>query len=225
MPVRIKKPFAPTNRTTLKRLPQRAFYERRIIYQILDNAFICHVGFIDLGHPVVIPTAYGRRGDMLYLHGSAASRMLRTLKDGIPICLTVTLLDGLVLARSAFHHSMNYRSVVVFGTASVVKNQRQKVSALRVISEHILPGRWADVRKPNTIELRQTLVLCLPLREASAKVRRGPPVDEESDYDLPVWAGEVPFPRLVGKPIADPQLQRGIKLPSYLRPAKSKPLA
>ena len=219
------KPFVPTKRTTLKRLPKRASYERRIIYQILDSAFICHVGFIDSGHPVVIPTAYGRRGNVLYLHGSAASRMLRSLKTGIPICLTVTRLDGLVLARSAFHHSMNYGSVVVFGTASAVKNQRQKVSALRVISEHILPGRWADVRKPNKVELRQTLVLCLPLREASAKVRCGPPVDEEADYNLPVWAGEVPFPRLVGKPVADPQLRRGIKLPSYLRPAKGRPLA
>ena len=219
MSAKIKKPFA-TKRTTLKRLPQRASYERRTIYQILDDGFVCHVGFIYSDDPVVIPTAYGRRGDMLYLHGSAASRMLRALKSGIPICVTVTLLDGLVLARSAFHHSMNYRSVVVFGTASVVKNQRQKVSALRVISEHILPGRWADVRKPNKIELRQTLVLCLPLREASAKVRRGPPVDEEADYNLPVWAGEVPFSLAVRKPVADPQLRSGIKLPSYLRPAR-----
>src|SRR5205085_5369777 len=150
---------------------KRAFYERRTIYRILDSAFVCHVGFVNSDHPVVIPTAYGRRGDMLYLHGSAASRMLRALKSGIPICVTVTLLDGLVLARSAFHHSMNYRSVVVFGTASAVKNLRQKVSALRVISEHIVPGRWADVRKPNQVELRQTLVLSLPLKEASAKVR------------------------------------------------------
>ena len=212
--------FAPTKRTTLKRLSKRASYDRRTIYQILDDAFVCHVGFIDSGQPVVIPTAYGRRGDMLYLHGSAASRLLRALKSRIPICVAVTLLDGLVLARSAFHHSMNYRSVVVFGTASVVKNLRQKVSALRVISEHILPGRWADVRKPNKIELRQTLVLCFPLREASAKIRRGPPVDEEADYNLPVWAGEVPFPRVVGKPIADPQLRRGTNLPAYLRPAR-----
>ena len=214
-----------TKRTTLKRLPKRASYDRRSIYRILDDAFVCHVGFIDSSHPVVIPTAYGRRGDMLYLHGSAASRMLRALKNGIPICLTVTLLDGLVLARSAFHHSMNYRSVVVFGTASVVKNPTRKVCALRVISEHILPGRWAHVRKPSKIELRQTLVLCLPLREASAKVRRGPPVDEEADYNLPVWAGEVPFQRVVGKAIADPQLRPGIKLPGYLRPAKVRSLA
>lgn len=219
MSAKTNEQFAPTKRTTLKRLPKRASYDRRTIYQILDDAFVCHLGFIESGHPVVIPTAYGRRGDMLYLHGSAASRMLRALKRGIPICVTVTLLDGLVLARSAFHHSMNYRSVVVFGTASVVKGLRQKVSALRVISEHILPGRWADVRKPNKIELRQTLVLCLPLREASAKIRSGPPVDEETDYSLPVWAGEVPFSRVGGKPIADSQLRRGIKLPTYLRPA------
>jgi uncharacterized protein len=219
MPTKNNPRFNPTKRTALKRLPKRAFYERRTIYQILDKAFICHVGFVDSDHPVVIPTAYGRYGDILYLHGSAASRMLRALKSGIPICVTVTLLDGLVLARSAFHHSMNYRSVVVFGTASIVKSPNQKLSALRSISEHILPGRWSDVRKPNNVELRQTAVLRLPLTEASAKIRSGPPIDEEGDYSLPVWAGEVPFSLAFRKPVADPQLRRGIKLPSYLRPA------
>lgn len=213
------KQFAPTKRTTLKRLPERASYERRTIYQILDNSFVCNVGFIDSDHPVVIPTAYGRYGDVLYLHGSAASRTLRTLARGAPICVTVTLLDGLVLARSAFHHSMNYRSVVIFGTASAITNPKQKVQALRVISEHILPGRWADVRKPNMVELQQTSVLCLPLREASAKVRCGPPVDEETDYGLRVWAGEVPLSLLVRKPKADPKLSRGVPLPNYLQRA------
>jgi len=208
----MNKAFTTTKRTILRRLPQRASYERRTIYQILDEAFVCHVGFIDSGSPVVIPTAYGRRGEMLYLHGSAASRMLRSLKSGIPICVTVTLLDGLVLARSAFHHSMNYRSVVVFGTASVVKNLGRKVSALRVISEHILPGRWADVRKPNAVELRQTLVLCLPLKEASAKIRRGPPIDDEADYELPVWAGELPLRLAADAPISDPRLRQGVNL-------------
>ena len=210
------KGFTPTKRTRLKRFPQRASYERRTIYQILDEGFICHVGFIDSDHPVVIPTAYGRFGDALYIHGSVASRMLRALERGTSICATVTLLDGLVLARSAFHHSMNYRSVVVFGAASVVKNPKKKLSALRVISEHIIPGRWADVRKPNSVELRQTVVLRLPLAEASAKVRSGPPVDEEADYSLPIWAGEVPL-SLVGRSVADPRLRPGIAIPSYIR--------
>ncbi len=217
--------FTPTKRTRLKRLPKRAFYERRIIYQILDEAFIGHVGFIDSDQPVVIPTAYGRSGNILYLHGSVASRMLRALANRTPICVTVTLLDGLVLARSAFHHSMNYRSVVIFGVAAVVKNPRQKLSALRTISEHILPGRWADVRRPNKIELQQTLVLRLPLREASAKIRRGPPVDEEADYSLPVWAGEVPLSLVALKPFSDPRLRLGISVPSYIRPAKVQSFA
>ena len=212
--------FTPTKRTRLKRLAKRAFYERRIIYQILDEAFICHVGFIDSDQPVVIPTAHGRSGNILYLHGSVASRMLRALANRTPICVTVTLLDGLVLARSAFHHSMNYRSVVIFGVAAVVKSPRQKLSALRTISDHILPGRWADVRRPNKIELQQTLVLRLSLREASAKVRSGPPVDEEADYNLPVWAGEMPVSLAFRKPIADSRLRPGIRAPIYIRSAR-----
>lgn len=211
--------FKPTKRTTLKRLPKRASYKRKIIYDILDEGFICHVGFIDTDHPVVIPTAYGRLGDLLYIHGSAASRMLRSLADGVPICATVTLVDGLVLARSAFHHSMNYRSVVVFGTASVVTDPTEKVQALRAFSEHVLPGRWADVREPNEVELKQTLVLSIPLSEASAKIRTGPPVDEESDYDLPVWAGELPLDIVARKPVGDRRLSAGIRVPSYLHTA------
>jgi nitroimidazol reductase NimA-like FMN-containing flavoprotein (pyridoxamine 5'-phosphate oxidase superfamily) len=220
MPNGVNKSFAPTKRTTLKRLSQRASYERRVIYQILDEGFVCHVGFVDSGHPVVIPTAYGRHGNVLYIHGSIASRMLRALANTTPVCVTVTLLDGLVLARSAFHHSMNYRSVVVFGTASVVKHLNQKLSALRAISEHIMPGRWVDVRKPNRGELRQTLVLRLPLTEASAKIRSGPPVDEEADYSLPVWAGEVPVSLVVRRWVADPRLRSGIVIPSYVRRAR-----
>ena len=212
----MNKSFIPTKRTTLKRLPQRAAYERDIIYQILDEGFICHVGFIDSDHPVVIPTAYGRRGDMLYLHGSAASRMLRTLSDGIQVCVTVTLVDGLVFARSAFHHSMNYRSVVVFGTASKVEDFAEKLTALRAFSEHIMPGRWAEVREPNDAELKQTLVLQLPLTEASAKIRTGPPIDEESDYDLRVWAGELPLSLVAGEPITDSRLLPGIQMPAYI---------
>ena len=225
MPTDTKDRFTPTKRTRLKRLPQRASYERGIIYEILDEAFVCHVGLIDSDQPVVIPTAYGRRGNMLYLHGSAASRMLRALANRTPICVTVTLLDGLVLARSAFHHSMNYRSVVVFGTASVAKDPRQKLSALRAISEHILPGRWADVRGPSKSELQQTLVLRLPLAEASAKVRNGPPIDEETDYSLPVWAGEVPLSLVARQPIADSRLRPGIQTPAYIQSARVRSLA
>jgi nitroimidazol reductase NimA-like FMN-containing flavoprotein (pyridoxamine 5'-phosphate oxidase superfamily) len=200
----------------LKRLSKRASYERKIIYQILDEAFICHVGFISDGQPVVIPTAYGRAEDVLYIHGSVASRMLRALADGIPVCVTVTLVDGLVLARSAFHHSMNYRSVVVFGKAYVVRGAMEKAKALRLFSEHVLPGRWAEVRQPNDGELKKTMVLRMPLMEASAKIRSGPPIDEESDYDLRVWAGELPLSLVAGEPITDPRLLPGIQVPAYI---------
>jgi uncharacterized protein len=209
--------FVPTERTTLKRLPKRAFYRRKIIYDILDEGFICHVGFVDRDHPIVIPTAYGRRDELLFVHGSVGSRMLRNLASGAPVCVSVTLLDGVVLARSAFHHSMNYRSVVVFGTASVVKDSAEKLSALRTISEHILPGRWADVRKPSKTELQQTLILRIPLAEASAKIRTGPPVDEDSDYSLPVWAGEVPLSLVARAPIADSRLRSDLDTPAYVQ--------
>src|SRR5262245_16215109 len=179
--------FTPTSRTTLKRLPTRADYDRASIYQILDEGFICHVGFVVDGQPFVIPTGYARAGDRLYIHGSAASRMLRELEQGIDVCVTVTLIDGLVLARSAFHHSVNYRSVVVFGRASVVEEAEEKFAALHAFTEHVLPGRWNDVREPNEQEMKATLVLALPLAEASAKVRTGPPVDDEEDYALPIW--------------------------------------
>lgn len=208
--------FVPTERTALKRLPKRASYQRKIIYDILDEGFICHVGFVSDGQPVVIPTAYGRVAEMLYIHGSAASRMLRSLAGGIPVCVTVTLVDGLVLARSVFHHSMNYRSVVIFGTAIVVGDKKEKLRALRSFSEHVLPGRWADVREPNEPELKQTLVLRIPLREASAKIRSGAPVDEESDYNLHVWAGELPLRIVPGTPIRDPRSDIEVPIPSYL---------
>jgi uncharacterized protein len=209
--------LAPTGRTTLKRLPKRGSYERRLIYQILDEGFVCHVGFAVDGRPFVIPTGYARVGDTLYIHGSAASRMLRALEGGVEACVTVTLIDGLVLARSAFHHSMNYRSVVVFGRASAVEEAREKLEALRAFSEHMIPGRWAEVRGPNEGELKATLVLRLPLVEASAKVRTGPPLDDEEDYRLPVWAGELPLRLTAGAPVADARLDGEVEPPAYAR--------
>ena len=209
--------FEQTARTTLKRLPKRGHFERETIYRILDEGFVCHVGFVLDGRPFVIPTGYGRAGDQLYIHGSAASRMLRTLREGVDVCVTVTLLDALVLARSSFHHSMNYRSVVVFGRAEVVEDEDEKMEALRVFTDHIMRGRWEEARLPNRSELRQTMVLALPLAEASAKIRTGPPIDDEEDYELPVWAGELPLRLVTGEPIADPRLNEGIEQPEYMR--------
>jgi len=207
--------FAPTSRTTVKRLPKRADYDRASVYQILDEGFICHVGFVVDGQPFVIPTGYARVGDRLYIHGSVVSRMLRELEKGIDVCVTVTLIDGLVLARSAFHHSMNYRSVVVFGRASVVEETEEKFAALRAFTEHVVPGRWNDVREPNEQEMKATLVLALPLEEVSAKVRTGPPLDDEEDYALPIWAGVVPLHLAAAAPISDPQLPSNIEPPAY----------
>jgi len=204
-----------TARTTLKRLPQRGAFDRESINQILDEGFICHVGFAVDGQPYVIPTGYARAGDRLFIHGSQASRMLRTLGQGIDVCLTVTLIDGLVLARSAFHHSMNYRSVVVFGRATVVDEREEKLSALRALSDHMIPGRWDDVRKPSERELQLTTVLSLPLDEASAKVRTGPPLDDEEDYELPVWAGVIPLRMVANAPHPDPRLPVEIDPPPY----------
>ncbi|MBX3277129.1 MAG: pyridoxamine 5'-phosphate oxidase family protein [Acidobacteria bacterium] len=208
--------FIPTPRTTLKRRPQRAEYDRAAVYRILDEAFICHVGFIVDSRPVVIPTAYGRLGDLLYIHGSAASRMLRTLAEGVDVCVAVTLVDGFVLARSAFHHSINYRSVVVFGRAYVVEDEAEKNTALRVFTDHLTPGRWADVREPNEQELKATLVLALPLEEVSAKIRTGPPIDDDEDHALDVWAGLLPLSLTAGPPIDDPLLRSGIDVPDYV---------
>jgi nitroimidazol reductase NimA-like FMN-containing flavoprotein (pyridoxamine 5'-phosphate oxidase superfamily) len=186
------------------------------VHAILDEGLICHVGFVLEGQPFVIPTIHARDGEKLYLHGSAASRMLRSLKEGIPVCVTVTIVDGLVLARSAFHHSMNYRSVVALGTARELKGERERLHALKVISEHVLPGRWEDVRRPAKKELAQTLVLELELKECSAKVRTGPPLDDEPDYALKVWAGELPLKLQPGRPTPDSRLPLGVGLPSYL---------
>ncbi len=211
-----------TPRTTLKRLPKRGSHEREVINKILDEGFICHVGFVVDGQPVVIPTGYARVDDKLIIHGSQASRMLRAVGKGIDVCVTVTLIDGLVLARSAFHHSMNYRSVVIFGRASVIENRAEKVGALFALSEHMIPGRWKDVREPNETELQQTTVLSLPLAEASAKIRTGPPLDDEEDYDLPVWAGVIPLQLASGEPIPNPRLPIEIEAPEYV-PNYSRP--
>ncbi|MFE4104686.1 pyridoxamine 5'-phosphate oxidase family protein [Almyronema epifaneia] len=207
----------PTVRTQLKRLPKRGRYETEQIYQILDEALVCHVGFAVEGQPYVIPTAFGRIGDRLYLHGSPASRLLRSLQAGIEVCVTVTLLDGLVLARSAFHHSMNYRSVVVFGTATVVEPIAEKVIALKAFTDQVVPGRWDELRSPTEAELNGTLVLSIPLSEASAKVRSGPPIDDPADYALPIWAGEIPLRLTAQSPIADPQLATASVIPDSVQ--------
>ena len=209
--------LTPTQRTQIKRLPKRANYETQTIYNILDEALICHIGFTVNNQPYIIPTTYGRVEDKLYIHGSPASRMLRSLNQGIEVCVTVTLLDGLVLARSAFHHSMNYRSVVIFGTATLINNTEEKMEALRAFTEHIIPKRWQEIRQPSKQELQGTMVLSLPLTEASAKVRTGNPVDDETDYDLPVWAGVLPLQMLPGKAIADDRLIEGIEIPDYVQ--------
>ncbi|BAY37796.1 hypothetical protein NIES2111_21370 [Nostoc sp. NIES-2111] len=207
---------APSQRTTVKRVPQRADYETQTIYQILDEGLVCHIGFVVDGQPFVIPTAYGRVDDTLYIHGSPASRMLRTLQQGLDVCVTVTLIDGLVLARSAFHHSMNYRSVVVFGKATLVEDAEQKLAALKAFTEHVILGRWEQVRSPNRNELAGTIVLSLPLTEASAKVRTGGPIDDEADYQIPVWAGQIPLKLTATTPINDSRLHPNIEVPAHL---------
>lgn len=209
--------FAPTDRTQVKRLPKRGAYDRETVFKILDEAFVCHVGFVVDGQPYVIPTNFGRSGDTLYLHGSAASRMLRTLSEGIPVCVTVTLVDGLVLARSAFHHSVNYRSVVILGTAHLVSDPAEKLEALRLFTEHIMKGRWDDIRLPSDQEMKGTTVLALPMEEVSAKVRTGGPIDDEEDYALPMWAGVLPLPVVPAVPIPDARLNPKTEIPSYMK--------
>ncbi len=206
----------PSHRTQLRRLPKRGFHDAATINEILDAGFLAHVGFQVEGQPFVIPTLYGRDGEKLYLHGSAASRMLGGLAEGVPTCVTVTLVDGLVLARSAFHHSMNYRSVVAFGTARKIDDEPQKRNALRIVSEHLIRGRWDDVREPNAKELKATSVLEFQIDEASAKVRQGPPLDDEEDYSLSMWAGIVPLKLKAENPAPDPRLAPGTPLPRYL---------
>jgi len=193
---------APRNR--VRRVPARGAYDRATIDAILDEALIAHLGFVHDGQPFVIPTLHARVGDTVYVHGSSASRAIRTLSAGVPACLTVTLIDGVVLARSAFHHSVNYRSVVVLGTASLVEGPDERRRALEAFTDRLVPGRWAEVRPPSAQELKGTRVLAMPLEECSAKLRTGPPVDDPGDLDLPVWAGVIPVNTVAGAPVADP---------------------
>ena len=208
--------FEPTANTTLKRLPERGSFDRATVNAILDEGFICHVGFVVDAQPFVIPTSYARVDDRLFIHGSAASRMLRSLSNGIPVCVTVTLIDALVLARSAFHHSINYRSVVILGTATPLEDSRDKMAAMRAFTEHVVPGRWSQVREPTEQELRATTVLSLPLAEVSAKIRTGPPKDDAEDYAIPVWAGELPLRLTAGTPVADTNGAATHPLPDYI---------
>ena len=207
--------YSPTERTRVVREPQRGNYDRETVYKILDEAFVCHVGFSVDGQPYVIPTLFARVGDAVYFHGSAASRMLRNLSEGIPVCVTVTLTDGFVLARSVFNHSMNYRSVVALGKAAVVDAPNEKLEALHAFTEKILPARWNDARQPNEKELKATSILRLPLTEVSAKIRTGPPEDDAPDYALPIWAGVVPLQLVPGAPIRDERCDPSIPTPAY----------
>jgi nitroimidazol reductase NimA-like FMN-containing flavoprotein (pyridoxamine 5'-phosphate oxidase superfamily) len=215
--VSVPRQKTPSARSTVRRLPERAHYDRETALAILDEGLVCHVGFLDEGQPFVIPSTYARMGDRLVIHGSAASRMLRVLAAGTPACVSVTLLDGLVLARSAFHHSMNYRSVVVLGAAQEITAPDEKRRALEAIVEHVAPGRTAAVRPPSDVELRATRVVALPLDETTAKVRSGPPKDDEDDYALACWAGELPLVLAPGQPVADPLLADGTALPEHVR--------
>lgn len=209
--------YQPTDRTRLQRLPARGAYDRETVHAILEEGFVCHVGFVVDGQPFVIPTNYARVDETLYLHGSSASRMLRTLSGGVQVCVTVTLVDALVLARSAFHHSVNYRSVVMLGRATLVEDPGEKMRVLEAFTNHIVRGRWKDVRPPTEQELKGTSVLALPLGEVSAKVRTGPPKDDEEDYALPIWAGLLPLPVVPAMPIADPRLPAGIAAPASVK--------
>lgn len=209
-------PDAPSPRTRVKRLPQRGHYDAETIHAILDEGLVCHVGFVADGQPYVIPTAYARDSDRLLLHGSSASRLLNVIAGGADLCVTVTHIDGLVLARSAFHHSMNYRSVVILGKGRAIEDPAAKMAAVRCFIERLIPGRWKDAREPNESEMKATLVVEVPIDESSAKVRSGPPVDDDADYALPHWAGVIPLSLSPGAPVPDERLRAGVDLPDYL---------
>ena len=209
--------FEKTPRNEVKRQASRGSYDRDTVYAILDEGYVCHVGFCVDGQPFVIPTLSARIDDSVFIHGSSISRMLKEV-EGSEICLTVTLTDGIVLARSAFHHSMNYRSAVVFGKGRLISDKKAKISALRSISENLLPGRWEDAREPTPRELQVTSVIEIEIEQASAKIREGDPSDDKDDYSLPIWAGVLPVEVLFGEPVPDSKLSKGIPLPDYLAP-------
>ncbi len=208
--------IAPTGRTRVKRLPKRAAYDRDAIYSILDTALVCHVGFAIDGQPYVIPTLHVRIDDRLYIHGSAASRMLGAAADGTPLAITVTHIDGVVLARSAFHHSVNYRSAVILGIAKLVADPAEKLVVMKGLVDHVAPGRWNHIRHPNQKELAVTSVLSIPIMEASAKLRSGDPLDDEADYALPIWAGQIPFATRALAPVADARLDASTPIPVHV---------
>ena len=218
--------YAPTSRTKVRRLAKRGNYDKAVVHSILDEGLLCHVGFAVEGQPYVIPTLYARDGERLFLHGSAVSRMLKTLAEGVDVCVTVTLVDAYVLARSAFHHSMNYRSVVVLGRAQLITDEAERMRALHTLTNHIVPNRWEEVRAPNELEMRQTAVLTLPLEEVSAKIRVGEPKDDEEDYALPIWGGIVPISTQAGQPMGDGRVHAGAAPPDlsrFVRKAKLLP--
>lgn len=208
--------FTKTDKNSIKRLPKRGYYERETIYRILDEALICHVGFTESGQPFVIPTNFARIDDTLILHGAKASRLLKHIEAGRPVCVEVTIVDGLVLARSVFHHSVNYRSVVLFGTGRLIADEQEKLIALEAVTQHLIPGRWQEARLPNRKELNATSVVSIQIDEASAKVRMGPPVDEEEDYTLPVWAGVLPLQEIPLSPLRDERQPENVPLPEYI---------
>jgi nitroimidazol reductase NimA-like FMN-containing flavoprotein (pyridoxamine 5'-phosphate oxidase superfamily) len=208
--------FAKTEKNSIKRLPKRGYYDRDTIYRILDEALICHVGFVQNGQPYVIPTNFARMDDTIILHGAKASRLLKHIEAGHPICIEATIVDGLVLARSVFHHSINYRSVVLFGSGRLILDEQEKLAALEAVAEHLIPGRWKEARLPNRKELNATSVISIQIEEASAKVRVGPPVDEEEDYTLPVWAGVLPLQEMPLAPLQDELQSKEISLPEYV---------
>lgn len=209
-------PFQKSTRTRIRRLPKRGHYDKETIYQILDEALICHVAFVDDGQPIVIPINFARVDDTIVLHGAQASRLLKHVEAGHPVCVEATIVDGLVLARSVFHHSVNYRSVVLFGTGYAIEDQHEKLAALEAVTEHLIPGRWKEARLPNERELRATRVVGIRIADASAKVRLGPPIDDEQDYALPVWAGVLPLRETPGSPIRDELQSTDIPLPEYV---------
>jgi nitroimidazol reductase NimA-like FMN-containing flavoprotein (pyridoxamine 5'-phosphate oxidase superfamily) len=208
--------FSKTDQNRIKRLPQRGHYDRETIYQILDEALICHVGFVENKQPYVIPINFARVGDTIVLHGAKASRLLKHIASAHPVCMEATVVDGLVLARSVFHHSLNFRSVVLFGTGQIIEDEQEKLAALEAITEHLIPGRWREARLPNRKEMNATSVVSIKIEQASAKVRSGPPGDDDADYAMPIWAGVLPLQEMALSPIRDELMTQDVAVPEYI---------